>query len=49
MNKSQKNVLAEKSLLKRLKNFILNFLIAIAWLIKSISKYLQKFLHNKFK
>lgn len=49
MNKSQKNILAEKSLIKRIKNFTLNFLIAIVWLIKSMIKYLQKFIFNKFK
>lgn len=33
-----KNKLAEKSLFANFKNFILNFGIAIIWLVKSISK-----------
>lgn len=42
MNRLQKDKLTEKSLLANLKNFILNFGIAIYWLIKSISKYLKQ-------
>ena len=49
MNKVQKNFLAEKSLIKRIKNFTLNFLIAIDWLVKSRAKYLKKYLHIKKK
>lgn len=49
MNKAQKNFLAEKSLIKRIKNFTLNFLIAIVWLVKSMAKYLKKYLHIKSK
>ena len=48
MNKTQKNKLAEKSLLANFKNFILNFGIAIYWLIKSFGKILkQKLYKNK--
>ena len=49
MNKVQKNFLAEKSLIKRITNFTLNFLIAIVWLVKSMAKYLKKYLHIKSK
>ena len=49
MNKVQKNFLAEKSLIKRIKNFNLNFLIAIVWLVKYMAKYLKKYLHIKSK
>ena len=34
---------------KRIKNFTLNFLIAIVWLVKSMAKYLKKYLHIKSK
>lgn len=47
MNKRSRNVLAEKSLIKRAKNFILNFGIAIVWLVKSLAKYLKKWLKRK--
>ena len=47
MNKVQKNFLAEKSLIKRIKNFTLNFLIAIVWLVKSMAKYLKKYLQDR--
>lgn len=42
MNKLSKDKLANKSILAKFKNFILNFIIAIYWLIKSISKHLIK-------
>lgn len=38
MAKKQENKLAEKSLFANLKNFILNFAIALVWLVKSVSK-----------
>lgn len=47
MNRRTKNILAEKSLIKRSKNFILNFIIAIIWLVKSLAKYLKKWLSRR--
>ncbi len=38
----QNNTLAPKSLRARVKNFILNFAIAIIWLVKSIAKYIRR-------
>lgn len=42
MNKVQKNFLAEKSLIKRIKNFTLNFLIAHCLANKIHGKISQK-------
>lgn len=42
MAKSNKNTLAPGSIRARVKNFVLNFGIAIVWLIKSIAKYIRR-------
>lgn len=46
MAKQQKNKLAEGSLFANLKNFFLNFVIAIVWLVKSINKYIRQKLRH---
>lgn len=43
MNRLPKDKLADKSFFANLKNFILNFAVAIYWLIKSIGKYICSF------
>ncbi|HIX84499.1 MAG TPA: hypothetical protein H9979_08195 [Candidatus Megamonas gallistercoris] len=47
MNRLPKDKLADKSVFANLKNFILNFAIAIYWLLKSISKYLKQKISNR--
>ena len=42
MAKSNKNTLAPGSIRGRVKNFVLNFGIAIVWLVKSIFKYIRR-------
>lgn len=42
MKQKHKNFLAEKSLIKQCKNFILNLIIAVIWLVKSLMKYFIK-------
>ena len=49
MSKFQKNKLAESSFFANLKNFILNFIIAIVWLVKSMGKYIARSVKNIFK
>ena len=47
MARKQQNKLAEKSLFANLKNFILNFAIALVWLVKSVSKICWRKITNK--
>lgn len=42
MAESNKNTLAPGSFRARVKNFVLNFGIAIVWLVKSIVKYIKR-------
>lgn len=44
MKKSRRDTLAEKSLPAKWKNFALNFIIAVYWLIKSVIKYIKRLL-----
>ncbi|WP_303996653.1 hypothetical protein [Megamonas hypermegale] len=43
MNRLPKDKLADESFFANLKNFILNFIVAVYWLIKSIGKYVCSF------
>ncbi len=43
----RKNKLADTSVSANLKNFLLNFAIAIVWLVKSLGKYARKFFNKR--
>ena len=49
MNRLPKDKLADKSFFANLKNFILNFIVAVYWLIKSTGKYICSFFQRKTK